>query len=513
MVWFNFDTPVGFSYGLAVLSRELKSAGHQVDLLHLNEAIGMPYDLDRVSADIRVRAPDVIGLSFGTNHAWAAREVAHLSKKLLPSALVICGGIHSTICAAEVSAWPDVDAIAVGEADDGRLGGFLETWFQGTIGRPIPGFWHRHAGRWLTGAGLPPVELSKAPHPIDLSLFDHRRIIKLKLGYAESLAGRGCLYACRYCQNPVLRRIERSTADSGAPPKPPAFRRRTVADVIAEIREYHARFGSDIKVFSFNDDMFLADRAWLHGFLDAYTAEFKTPLVFNSTAVQIDEDTARRCADAGVYMVRMGVESGSERIRRKVLCRPERKDQIAAAVRALRTAGVNTLFFIMLGIPTEGMPDVWATFRFAAALRADAVRFSLFWPYPQTKLHEYCWRHRLLDRSVVRGNYLDVSPLVWSAPQARFYARIHSFYATALNMFLHARSPDGGRFASIMREIRSSPDGHWSKGGRDRLIGRAETIELELLKRGKPVYRSAFKNRPDIVMLLGEPRVTPLHNV
>ena len=59
-----------------MLSAELKASGHSVELLHVNEQLGMPFDLVNIGQELTRRQPDVVGLSFGSNHAAAAAQIA-----------------------------------------------------------------------------------------------------------------------------------------------------------------------------------------------------------------------------------------------------------------------------------------------------------------------------------------------------------------------------------------------------------------------------------------------------
>jgi len=213
-----------------------------------------------------------------------------------------------------------------------------------------------------------------------------------------------------------------------------------------------------------------------------------------------------------VYMVRLGVESGSPRIRREVLGRPGSNDTIRRAVGALKAAGVNVLTFNMLAIPGERMSDVWATFRFAAELRADAVQVSVFWPYPHTALYELCRSRGLLtDRVALRGNYLSVSPLRWPAARERFYDRIRAFYAAALNRFLPG--PGRTRFDAVLRDLIAMPDDEWRRGGARALAAHARKLEKDVGRRGVALYTTPFPERPDILLLRDPGRERPLINV
>ncbi|MBI5498610.1 MAG: B12-binding domain-containing radical SAM protein [Deltaproteobacteria bacterium] len=511
-VWFNFDCPVGFSHGLAVLSHELKAAGHSVGLLHLNEAMGTPWNPSSIAQTIHRKNPDIVGFSFGTNHAWAARELAAAVKRALPGAVLVCGGIHATIVPEEVAAWEGVDLAFAGEADDHRLAAIVESLGRGSVPVGAPGVWTL-GRRGVRGNPMPPpVDLGAAPRRADLDLFDHRRILELKRGYADAISGRGCAYRCTYCHNQLLR--SRYLRDLRCPRAGDLgyVRKRSVEDVIAELAGMRKRHGARIKVFSFTDDMFITGKRWFYEFLDAYRASFDQPLVFCSTVHQIDDEVARRAAGAGVYMVRLGVESGSPRIRREVLGRPGPNDTIRRAVGALRAAGVNVLTFNMLAIPGERMSDVWATFRFAADLRADAVQVSVFWPYPHTALYELCRSRGLLtDRVALRGNYLSVSPLSWPPGRARFYNRIRAFYAAALNRFLPGPGPT--RFGAVLRDMAAMPEDEWAGGGAGALAAHARRLEKDVGRRGVALYTTPFPERPDILLLRDPERARPLINV
>jgi len=512
-VWLNNDSPVGFSHGLAVLSRELKQAGHEVSLIHVNERMGTPWDREAIGETVARARPDVVGLSFGTN-AWAAAELAEEARRRVPGCRIIAGGVHATLNPEEVIAWQGVDLVAVGEADDYRLVRVLEGLWQDRLPEGMAGFWYRRGDDVVRNPIAPPVDLEAEPRPMDLRLFDHQRIIALKRGYADAISGRGCPHHCSYCHNSALR--GRYLRDLGLtrPSELRYVRKRKVEDVLAELGEYRALYGDQIKVFSFTDDVFITSKAWLFSFLDAYRERFDVPLVFCSTISHVDEEVARRCARAGVYMVRIGVESGSARLREQVMRRPYRAKAIERAVRSLQRAGVNVLTFNMLGVPTETMRDVWSTFRFAARLRSDAHQFSIFWPYPGTPLHAQCIRQGLLASDAsFRGNYLSTSPLRWPSRRRRFYERIRSFYALAVNRFVAPSSIDSDAFAALLGEIGRMDEATWRDGGATRIQEQATLLALERMAAGEHAYITPFADRPDILLLQTERRVRKLINV
>jgi hypothetical protein len=284
-------------------------------------------------------------------------------------------------------------------------------------------------------------------------------------------------------------------------------RKRPLETVLKELHEYRRLHAPLIRAFSFTDDQFLTGREWLELFFEAY-AELDTPLVFLATAGAVNEKVASQAARARTYMVRMGVESGNETLRKRVLNRRTSNLAIGNAVRTLQRAGINAFSFNMLGIPGESMSDALGTFRFAAELGWDAVKFSMFWPYPGTALFESCVRHDLVRGDIgFVGNNIDDTPLRWPPRQQRFYRRIARFYDVAMNA--HLPEPEAVHFARLLTKVERLDEPAWTDGARS-LRRRANELIADALERGGFAYTSPFRDRYDIVLLQGRRRSRPL---
>ncbi len=511
LVFLNFDCPVGLSHGLAVLSAELRRAGHAVTLVHVSEVLDIPFDPADVTKRIAASHPDVVGLSFGTNHAWAARILTERIHQELPEAFLVCGGIHATIQPKEVLSWPGVDAVALGEADDGRFVALLDDLDSGRPPWRRVGFWFKEK---VNGRGecrihenpmAPPVDLDQGRHTMDLTLFDHARIITAKRGYADAISGRGCPFRCTYCHNEPVRRTLRSLWGSF-----PTVRKRPIDELIQELGEYRDRYGKWIRIFSFTDDVFPGPNRWTGRFFDAYRSAFDLPLVFCAAPPQVTDELATRATLAGTYMVRIGVESGSERVRRDILGRPFSNQVLRNAVQTLQRHQVNALTFFMLAMPGETPGEVLETFRLAASLQPDAIQISVFWPYPGTQLHDRAVALGLFDPAdQYRGNYLGDSPLQWSHGQDRLYRRIRRISSAAVNASLHPKAS----FGSLVQRALDMPDEEWNQGGLSDIRRQIDAHQRDLLASGEFVYVSPFPDRPDLLLLAGRKRTRPLLNL
>jgi len=106
-----------------------------------------------------------------------------------------------------------------------------------------------------------------------------------------------------------------------------------------------------------------------------------------SRADLMTENAVAALATAGAEEVWMGVESGSQ----KVLDAMEKGitiDQVEAATRRLRAAGIRAAWFLQLGYPGETWDDLQATAALVRRLRPDDVGISVAYPLPGTTFHE-----------------------------------------------------------------------------------------------------------------------------
>ena len=97
------------------------------------------------------------------------------------------------------------------------------------------------------------------------------------------------------------------------------LRLRDPQDMIDELKSLMGKF--DVKAFSFNDDSFTMNKAQMMEFLPMYAREIGLPWVCNTTVLDVDRDILQAMADANCDLIRYGVETATERIRRHVLKR------------------------------------------------------------------------------------------------------------------------------------------------------------------------------------------------
>lgn len=107
----------------------------------------------------------------------------------------------------------------------------------------------------------------------------------------------------------------------------------------------------------------------------------------------LDDEQVEALAAAGVTRVSLGVQTLSDGVQRKIN-RVQPFDEVAAAVRRLRDAGIGALNFdLMYGLPTQTIEDVVATAKAVADLRPARVALFGYAHVPWMKPHQ----QRILD--------------------------------------------------------------------------------------------------------------------
>ncbi|MGB9617302.1 MAG: B12-binding domain-containing radical SAM protein, partial [Desulfomonilaceae bacterium] len=85
--------------------------------------------------------------------------------------------------------------------------------------------------------------------------------------------------------------------------------------------------------------------------------------------------------------VTLGVESGSPRIL-KMIRKGETNDDVRRAMHLLRTVGIRSHAFFMIGLPEERPEDIELSKRLILEARPDYVEINMVTPYPGTDIFD-----------------------------------------------------------------------------------------------------------------------------
>ncbi len=472
----NLNAQIGFNYGISYISGLLKSEGIETFLLNINADLGYPLDLMRIKQDVTRIDPDLIGFSVLTNQYKYALEIA-ASLRTYYGRPIVFGGIHPTMDPYGTLKEPVLDSICVGEGEEA----FLESIRAGSPVH-VPNMGYRDGNRAVLEPLRPYTDLVRLP-PKDYEIFDFQRMIDAKGGWVGLLSSRGCPFRCTYCLN---HRIIKLYKDSGHLPKD-YIRRHTVDQVIGEIQSLLSRYHG-IGMFIFDDDLFTFDKDWLREFSEKYRSVTRIGFVCNAHVRMFDEEAASYLKEAGCRIVKFGVESGSERMRRSVLSRYMTNGDIEAAFRAAHKFGLHTSAFVMIGLPGEKKEDVQDTLRLLAKIQPGRFRWTLFFPFVGTRAFEIAQSAGAIDfaRMADLDNFTDETCMDLGADVNLYVQKAKDCFCAFVNGYA-----DVPEYAGIVSRVEAMGPGAWETG-KASVASEIERADERVRQRGQQHYEVRY---------------------
>jgi radical SAM superfamily enzyme YgiQ (UPF0313 family) len=225
------------------------------------------------------------------------------------------------------------------------------------------------------------------------------------------LATRGCPFRCRYCYNRTLSEERRRYGL--------VMRTRDPEAVADEILAVKARWG--LRLAWFLDANFTAHRPWLEAFVPVYRRRVGLPFVCKLRPERATEATVKLLVEAGCTAIGLGIESGSERLRRGVLGRGASDQEILDGCRRLKRNGIRLFTFNLLGIPGETLDEALRTVAMNVACGVDFAAATILQPYPGTELARAATESGDFDGDFdsLSYSYFDPSPLRFASERER----------------------------------------------------------------------------------------------
>lgn len=225
--------------------------------------------------------------------------------------------------------------------------------------------------------------------------------VMLRYGTYLTITGRGCPFSCSYCVNSFLHKFYKG--------KGRFMRRRSVDNVIDELAT--AKNKLEIKRIYFYDEIFTLDKHWLEQFVRAYKEKIDLPFGVNLHSAVVTDDSIRKLKEAGLYKITLGIQTGSERIRKDIFNRHESDKQILNAINILRKYNIKPSYDVIIDNPYETKKDMEDSLLFLLKIKRPYIihLYSLI-NFPKTQLTEKIIKDKLgVENSEIGYAYRDLT--------------------------------------------------------------------------------------------------------
>jgi len=326
---------------------------------------------------IKAYNPDLLGLSLTLgNTRYITNKIIEIAKAINPNIEVIVGGPHATLAPDKtLSENKYIDYLIRHEGEYSIL-----EFVEGKDVSQIRGLSYKKNGFTFHNPSRPLIEnLDTLPFPdYSLELFPTNASENFK----PIVTSRGCSFNCSYCASPILWQRH--------------VRFRSVDNVLAEIIYRHDRYG--VHELYFSDDNFNLNKTYTQALCQliiksnidiTWLCEVKFDL--------LDEKTLTLMKDAGCKRIKLGVESGSNRIL-KLLNKNTTVNQVRKAVRMIKKVGMPFTVYVMIGTPTETKKEILTTLKLCKELDPDWVSLSVVLAEYGTELYNMVQEMGLLPQ-------------------------------------------------------------------------------------------------------------------
>jgi hypothetical protein len=176
-----------------------------------------------------------------------------------------------------------------------------------------------------------------------------------------------------------------------------------------------------------------------------------------------DKNRAHSLASAGCKIVKFGVESGSERIRSKILQRRMKNEEIISAIDTAHQYNLHTSVFLMIGLPGESRADVMATIQLMADAIPGRYRWSFFFPFPGTKAYELSKQGDYIDfaKMAHMENFTDGSCLNFGKEHNLFLKKVGRIMPWFVNA--HSNLPVAKFYRKKVEDILALDEKSWEE--------------------------------------------------
>ncbi len=345
--------------------------------------------------------PDFVGISCRTMEYPFVSELCKTLRNLKnKKPWIVIGGPHMTFASRDLISLCDWGVIGEGEKIISEIALAIS---EGRID-DIYGFnniTYERDGKIVKNSLSPLLDMNTLPVP-RWDLFDERHYsnhfaLTIKPGskVACSFEGsRGCPFVCTYCSNEALMNIYKG--------KGRWRREKSLAKLKTEILSFKDQYGLNL-IYYIDEVIMTSDQRAAD--YKATFKDLKVPFVFMDRPEFVTEERVNALKESGAYSASIGIESGDNEYRMKMLKRRMDNKKIIKAYQILKENNIKTHSFIMFGLPEQDEKSMHKSYDLIKKIQPESAQATTFYPLPGTKLEEYSAKMGYWDGGVYPTTY------------------------------------------------------------------------------------------------------------
>jgi len=333
---------------------------------------------------IKETKPMAIGFSMLTGSC--INQIINISKKVkeeYPEIKIIIGGIHPTIFPEQTISNKYIDYVIINEGERAFLE-LLRAIEENIEVENIKSLlWKDKSGAVRRNVMEDSfIDMNELPMPawdlIDVNRYTKKLSNDLKFKVINFYTSKGCPFPCTFCYNLNFNKRK--------------WRSKTAERAAEEVEFLNRKYG--INYFIVHDDNFLVDKKRALRFAELII-EKKLDIKY-SIGIRIDffeHELLKKMHESGLCELRVGCESGSDRILKDVIAKGITAEQIIKAIKLAKDLSIKLILSFVVGWPTETIEERQKTIDLIIKLQrihehAAIYPLWIYIPYPGTTLFE-----------------------------------------------------------------------------------------------------------------------------
>ena len=376
--------------GLEIMAALLKQEGHEVYGLTdstFDVSNHITNDEKRNLKKIADIKPELVGFSVLSHRYQWCLKFARLIKHNFPKIKIIFGGPHATAVPELVIKDECVDIVCVGEGEEALL-----ELAKNPNSTDIRNMWFKTKKGIIRNPLRPLIKnLDTLPFP-DKSIWID--VPKNTFKYYLIMMSRGCPYSCSFCFNSYLHKLYKGLGNY--------VRFRSVDNVIRELRQAKKDF--NIEWVLFMDDNFSLDEKWLVNFSCKYQKLIGLPYACNTHPNTLNKKRITYLKKSGCRFVMVGIQSGSEKVRRKIIGRYETNAKLQEVTKLCHSAKLNFSLDHIFGLD-DSITAMTESAQLYNVVRPFTINTYQLYFFPKTPIINYKGLNETDVNKINRGIY------------------------------------------------------------------------------------------------------------